>query len=966
MALAAQLASWAAHAHWSPAASAGCCGELGGALVTLRATPLAGDDEACELALSDEHDENTLRLSLSLSTPPFLFALDEQLTRLAECTNEALERSTQSAGRPPLLAALDALCAAAARAPKLVTALRAADATPGDGGSDSDAGDDGWYGDDLYTSTKVRARRGVIATSGPLLTCSWGADATPRAQLSGSDLGKLQASFLFTHAAQASAACASAPLLSTAALPHLRVQPHAEACAVHGWLEILELPTPGTARALGLNPDYPLRLTLAYNQSQALACACAAEAFEGAEFSWEQPEVPKPALHEGVVLRFGLDVFLPQLAKDLSAKWRAEVEASPAKRSRRASNVSGNNAFVWLLAHVWEALAGAASNCAVCRTPLPAPGARLAPCSRDVCLFNFEEMGGCPLLPLLREAGGASAALHCTLANAAASSSGRDTFEPFPSFLLENRQTRQRAGFFDAHAAGTADHLNLAQLTENKNLGRAVIVGVLTSLPPLIELAAMPDEASLRRRLLHHNWWATASSAYSQAALAKWPDADVPDMAWRVLQFVLSTPRVQLQLLAEDDKLKGMPETAVQLAIVGNSDSREQTFQARREAAGGSFFAWHGSHIANWYSITRNGLRSLSGSAMMANGAAYGSGVYLASNLQMSMGYTGSRGYGLVPTAGVWQRAAIDFAAASVDLDVAAANPVVLALCEVTNTGPQGGARVHTGMYVVGTDDVALRYLLLVPSAGNHAAEASALRWNDADVGQHIAALRTAALEAAEAERAVLREPRRKALQAAADQAGSAATVDAAMARLENAVAAQATTAAASATAARAVLREYRELDRVAPALGIGLSLTGDEDVFRWRILMHDWASLSPDLHDDLRAFESATGLPAAIELELAFSPEHFPYAAPFVRVVRPMFAFRTGHVTVGGSICMELLTSKGWSCAVSLESVMVTVRADMVEGGARLDRARFNSAYSEGAAKEAFKRVAQQHGWER
>ena len=62
----------------------------------------------------------------------------------------------------------------------------------------------------------------------------------------------------------------------------------------------------------------------------------------------------------------------------------------------------------------------------------------------------------------------------------------------------------------------------------------------------------------------------------------------------------------------------------------------------------------------------------------------------------------------------------------------------------------------------------------------------------------------------------------------------------------------------------------------------------------------------------------------------------------------------------------MELLTSKGWSCAVSLESVMVTIRADMVEGGARLDRARFNSAYSEGAAKEAFKRVAQQHGWER
>lgn len=160
MALAAQLASWAAHAQWTPADS-GCSGELGGARVTLRATSLAGDDEACELALSDEHDENTLRLSLSLSTPPFLFALDEQLTRLAECANESLERCT-AADRSPLVAALDALCAAAARTPALCAALRAADATPGDGGSgsDSDGGGDGWYGDDIYTTSKVRARGG--------------------------------------------------------------------------------------------------------------------------------------------------------------------------------------------------------------------------------------------------------------------------------------------------------------------------------------------------------------------------------------------------------------------------------------------------------------------------------------------------------------------------------------------------------------------------------------------------------------------------------------------------------------------------------------------------------------------------------------------------------------------------------------------------------------------------------------
>ena len=90
----------------------------------------------------------------------------------------------------------------------------------------------------------------------------------------------------------------------------------------------------------------------------------------------------------------------------------------------------------------------------------------------------------------------------------------------------------------------------------------------------------------------------------------------------------------------------------------------------------------------------------------------------------------------------------------------------------------------------------------------------------------------------------------------------------------------------------------------------------------------------------------------------------HFPFQPPFVRVVRPVFAFRTGHITVGGSICMELLTARGWTCAGALESVLVSIRAEVAAGGARLDAARFGSAYTESEARAAFSRVAAQHGW--
>ena len=59
----------------------------------------------------------------------------------------------------------------------------------------------------------------------------------------------------------------------------------------------------------------------------------------------------------------------------------------------------------------------------------------------------------------------------------------------------------------------------------------------------------------------------------------------------------------------------------------------------------------------------------------------------------------------------------------------------------------------------------------------------------------------------------------------------------------------------------------------------------------------------------------------------------------------------------------MELLTPKGWNPAYSFETVMVQIRAEMVSGNAELDLQNQND-YSEAEAREAFNRVARQHGW--
>jgi hypothetical protein len=57
-------------------------------------------------------------------------------------------------------------------------------------------------------------------------------------------------------------------------------------------------------------------------------------------------------------------------------------------------------------------------------------------------------------------------------------------------------------------------------------------------------------------------------------------------------------------------------------------------------------FLFHGSAISSWYPIVKNGLKVMSGTEMMAHGAAYGKGIYFSDSFQMSYGYS-SNGMGI-------------------------------------------------------------------------------------------------------------------------------------------------------------------------------------------------------------------------------------------------------------------------------------------------------------------------------
>jgi ubiquitin-conjugating enzyme E2 Q len=105
------------------------------------------------------------------------------------------------------------------------------------------------------------------------------------------------------------------------------------------------------------------------------------------------------------------------------------------------------------------------------------------------------------------------------------------------------------------------------------------------------------------------------------------------------------------------------------------------------------------------------------------------------------------------------------------------------------------------------------------------------------------------------------------------------------------------------------------------------------DNLYHWEVRFFDFDKEEP-LAADLKKTKEK-----AILLHVTF-PQTYPFDPPFIRVIKPRtshlpaqllclrfgegsnvrgcqntgFAFRTGHVTIGGSICTEMLTRSGWT----------------------------------------------------
>ncbi len=340
-----------------------------------------------------------------------------------------------------------------------------------------------------------------------------------------------------------------------------------------------------------------------------------------------------------------------------------------------------------------------------------------------------------------------------------------------------------------------------------------------------------------------------------------------------LVRFIFMSCKVNIEL----DSLLKKTAPACKVYRIKAPLDKEQEFVSVKSEVGESCYLFHGSRWQNWYSILRNGLKNCSHTKLMTAGAAYGNGIYLSDNTNLSYNYGAS------------------------------GNKSVIGVFEVVGekTQFQKGRDVYVcpdGKYLI------QRYLLIIPT-------------NSRTISlQEINKVFNASIYV-EQEKVIT---------------------------------------ALNTKGIKKLVKQYKRILKTQKnnpdELGFRVTVN-ENDSYIWSVFITQF-----DSNEAVGKDMEELGI-KEIELELRF-PNTYPLDPPFVRVIKPRFKQLTGHVTSAGALCMELLTSKGWSSATSIEALIITIKSEILEGGGRIDRDKWNMPYTLNEAKKSFVRVAMGHGW--
>ncbi|TID16936.1 hypothetical protein E6O75_ATG09702 [Venturia nashicola] len=557
---------------------------------------------------------------------------------------------------------------------------------------------------------------------------------------------------------------------------------------------------------------------------------------------------------------------------------------------------------------------------------------------------------------------------------------------------------------------------NFDTLSDNQK--RGAIVGQLELLPSVMEI----KEYLTRNRM---------------ATLASWTDRISP-AASGILRWIIASNRACIVQVDHPDqpeknrdaRLQGM-DGWMQFRFAMGAPDKERRFMesvqstaARLNLSYPTLFAWHGSPLANWHSIIREGLHF----EVVSHGRAYGNGCYHSMDFNTSYGYSGMsyRGAGGGPDS--WPSSLLKISCA-------------MALNEIVNA-PKEYVSMQPHLVVAQLDWIQTRYLfvqcngdvkpsetcssnvmhaqdpqmtpngqkgkVMIPIGAMPKSRRPAVPTTTGRAKKKVKGLGSAShpIDLDDDDTAsidtdiedlniLIDEDVRMAPAAEAPQTKNAngkhggffSGIKSKISSSKSSKPQKPMTdfvpgqldyttlplmeqpSFASQTATRRLQKDFQALLKVQetqPLHELGWYIDPDQfnNVYQWIIEFHSFEEQLP-LAKDMKA----KGIKSVV-MEMRFGAD-YPMSPPFVRVIRPRFlSFLQGgggHVTAGGAICMELLTNSGWSAVSTIESVLLQVRLAMSSTDPRPAKLENGGSrdYGVGEAVEAYIRACQTHGWQ-
>ncbi|KAI6022680.1 hypothetical protein EDC04DRAFT_2575002, partial [Pisolithus marmoratus] len=479
-------------------------------------------------------------------------------------------------------------------------------------------------------------------------------------------------------------------------------------------------------------------------------------------------------------------------------------------------------------------------------------------------------------------------------------------------------------------------------------------------------------------------------------------DSQIPPAAWSLLKWCFASCTAHIQELKNnEDFLGNIGSSYRQFRIMTGAPDKEAKFRAALDQESHvassrypTIFAFHGSPLKNWHSIIRHGLWY----KHVVNGRSYGHGVYFAADGSVSMST-----YAL-PNYSKWGGSNLQ-------------PNKCLVLAEIVNVPSKFVC--SSPFYVVNnTDWIMCRYLLVDCGDRGPTRKGSihlkgprgVFLEQDPRYGAWVGGVQVGIPEPSHHLDKILEECRHAQLPVeydqddmsilgAADQvqeiftpaslSSSATMADVAVMTNspplpkwspdygwveKNALDLLPPPTESSVVATMALQRElkamHKELSKARKQNEIEFlgwympSEFNTDNLYQWLIEMH---SFDPELPVTKDMKERGVN---SVILEIRFPPS-FPHSPPFFRVIRPRFLPFSqgggGHITDGGSICMDLLTSDGWLPSYSVSAILLQIKlaiSNPIPRPARLHPHYWDRPYTAKEALNGYTRAAALHGW--